>query len=60
MVQRWTRPGARTSTKVAFAFIASPVNSPLFEEVFMNEIRRTFFWVIFGFSMVLLWDNWQI
>jgi YidC/Oxa1 family membrane protein insertase len=45
---------------VAFAFIASPVNSSLFEEVFMNDIRRTFLWVIFGFSMVLLWDQWQI
>jgi YidC/Oxa1 family membrane protein insertase len=45
---------------VAFAFIAPPVNSSLFEEVFMNDIRRTFLWVIFGFSMVLLWDQWQI
>ncbi len=26
----------------------------------MNDIRRTFLWVIFGFSMVLLWDQWQI
>jgi len=60
MVQRWPRPGARTSTQVAFAFIASPVNSLLFEEVFMNDIRRTFLWVIFGFSMVLLWDQWQV
>lgn len=60
MVQRWPRPGARTSTEVAFAFIASPVNSLLFEEVFMNDIRRTFLWVIFGFSMVLLWDQWQV
>ena len=60
MVQRRPRPGARTSTQVAFAFIASPVNSPLFEEVFMNDIRRTFLWVIFGFSMVLLWDQWQV
>ena len=60
MVQRRSRPGAQTSTQVAFAFIASPVNSPLFEEVFMNDIRRTFLWVIFGFSMVLLWDQWQV
>ena len=60
MVQRRPRPGARTSTQVAFAFIASPVNSLLFEEVFMNDIRRTFLWVIFGFSMVLLWDQWQV
>ena len=60
MVQRRPRPGARTSTEVAFAFIASPVNSLLFEEVFMNDIRRTFLWVIFGFSMVLLWDQWQV
>jgi len=26
----------------------------------MNDIRRTVLWVIFGFSMVLLWDKWQI
>jgi YidC/Oxa1 family membrane protein insertase len=26
----------------------------------MNDIRRTFLWVIFGFSMVLLWDQWQV
>ncbi|QXL83954.1 membrane protein insertase YidC [Comamonas sp. NLF-1-9] len=26
----------------------------------MNDIRRTILWVIFGFSMVLLWDRWQI
>ena len=26
----------------------------------MNDIRRTILWVIFGFSMVMLWDNWQI
>jgi YidC/Oxa1 family membrane protein insertase len=45
---------------LAVAFIASPVNPSLFEEVFMNDIRRTFLWVIFGFSMVLLWDQWQI
>ena len=45
---------------MAFAFIASPVNSHLFEKVSMNDIRRTFLWVIFGFSMVLLWDQWQI
>jgi YidC/Oxa1 family membrane protein insertase len=45
---------------VAFPFVATPVNSHLFEEVFMNDIRRTFLWVIFGFSMVLLWDQWQI
>ena len=25
----------------------------------MNDIRRTILWVIFGFSMVLLWDQWQ-
>jgi YidC/Oxa1 family membrane protein insertase len=45
---------------MAFAFIASPVNSHLFEKVSMNDIRRTFLWVIFGFSMVLLWDQWQV
>ena len=26
----------------------------------MNDIRRTILWVIFGFSSVLLWDQWQI
>ena len=26
----------------------------------MNDIRRTILWVIFGFSAVMLWDQWQI
>ena len=26
----------------------------------MNEIRRPLLWVIFGFSLVMLWDQWQI
>ena len=26
----------------------------------MNDIRRTILWVIFGSSMVLLWDQWQV
>jgi YidC/Oxa1 family membrane protein insertase len=26
----------------------------------MNDIRRTILWVIFGFSMVVLWDQWQV
>ncbi len=26
----------------------------------MNDIRRTILWVVFGFSMVLLWDKWQL
>ena len=26
----------------------------------MNDIRRSILWVVFGFSMVLLWDKWQI
>ena len=26
----------------------------------MNDIKRTVLWVIFGFSMVLLWDKWQV
>ena len=26
----------------------------------MNDIRRTILWVVFAFSMVLLWDKWQI
>jgi hypothetical protein len=30
------------------------------EKKSMNDIRRTILWVIFGFSMVLLWDQWQV
>ena len=26
----------------------------------MNDIRRTILWVIFGFSLVMLWDQWQV
>jgi len=26
----------------------------------MNDIRRTILWVIFGFSLVLIWDKWQV
>ncbi|MCP5282328.1 MAG: membrane protein insertase YidC [Rhodoferax sp.] len=26
----------------------------------MNDIRRTVLWVIFAFSMILLWDKWQL
>ena len=26
----------------------------------MNDIRRTFLWVVFGLSMVMLWDQWQV
>lgn len=26
----------------------------------MNDIRRTILWMVFGFSMVLLWDQWQV
>jgi YidC/Oxa1 family membrane protein insertase len=26
----------------------------------MNDFRRTFLWVIFGFSLVMLWDQWQV
>lgn len=26
----------------------------------MNDIRRTILWVIFGFSLIMLWDQWQI
>ncbi len=26
----------------------------------MNDIRRTILWVIFAFSLVMLWDQWQI
>ena len=33
---------------------------PRQEVIFMNDIRRTILWVIFGFSLVLLWDQWQV
>jgi YidC/Oxa1 family membrane protein insertase len=26
----------------------------------MNDIRRTILWMVFGFSMVMLWDKWQV
>ncbi len=26
----------------------------------MNDIRRTILWMVFGFSLVLLWDQWQL
>lgn len=26
----------------------------------MTDIRRSILWVIFGFSMVLIWDKWQL
>jgi YidC/Oxa1 family membrane protein insertase len=26
----------------------------------MNDIRRTILWAVFGFSLVMLWDQWQI
>ncbi len=26
----------------------------------MNDIRRSILWVVFGLSMVLIWDRWQI
>ncbi|TSE33432.1 membrane protein insertase YidC [Tepidimonas charontis] len=26
----------------------------------MSDIRRSILWVIFGFSMILLWDRWQV
>jgi len=26
----------------------------------MNDIRRTILWAVFGISMVMLWDQWQI
>ena len=26
----------------------------------MNDIRRSILWVVFGFSMVLIWDKWQV
>ncbi|GAA6142287.1 membrane protein insertase YidC [Hydrogenophaga sp. 5NK40-0174] len=26
----------------------------------MNDIRRSILWVVFGLSMILLWDKWQV
>lgn len=26
----------------------------------MTDIRRTILWVVFAFSLIMLWDNWQI
>ena len=26
----------------------------------MNDIRRSILWIIFAFSLILLWDQWQI
>ena len=26
----------------------------------MNDIRRSIIWVIFGFSLIMLWDAWQV
>ncbi|MDO5086615.1 MAG: membrane protein insertase YidC [Comamonadaceae bacterium] len=26
----------------------------------MNDIRRTILWVIFAFSLIMLWDQWQV
>ena len=26
----------------------------------MNDIRRSILWVVFGFSLILIWDKWQI
>jgi YidC/Oxa1 family membrane protein insertase len=26
----------------------------------MNDIRRTLLWVVFGLSLVMLWDQWQV
>ena len=41
--------------------VATRLLSTLFsKEDFMNDIRRTILWVIFGFSLVMLWDQWQV
>jgi len=26
----------------------------------MNDIRRTILWVVFAFSLIMLWDQWQV
>ncbi|MCL1960252.1 MAG: membrane protein insertase YidC [Desulfovibrionaceae bacterium] len=26
----------------------------------MNDIRRTILWVVFAFSLIMLWDHWQV
>ncbi|GAB4396568.1 MAG: membrane protein insertase YidC [Rhodoferax sp.] len=30
------------------------------QKSFMNDIRRTILWVIFGLSLIMLWDQWQV
>jgi YidC/Oxa1 family membrane protein insertase len=55
MVRR--RTGPRPERLENFYFF---VIFQLRKENFMNDIRRTILWVIFGFSMVLLWDQWQV
>ncbi len=37
-----------------------PAPTILTNKILMSDIRRTILWVIFGFSVVLLWDKWQI
>lgn len=26
----------------------------------MNDIRRSILWVVFGFSLIMIWDKWQV
>jgi putative component of membrane protein insertase Oxa1/YidC/SpoIIIJ protein YidD len=57
--QPWCEVGTTRSLQKAPAVY--PVALPFLDkEVFMNDIRRTILWVIFGFSMVMLWDQWQV
>src|SRR5690606_34727269 len=41
-----------------------PVHPPDFlprkEDSVMNDIRRSILWVVFGFSLIMIWDKWQI
>ncbi len=50
--------GAATDPGFGLAVLLSLLRRQ--EVFFMNDIRRTILWVIFGFSLVLLWDQWQV
>ena len=54
-----TRFPRRHSAAPGFGSLFSFLSSDE-KKLFMNDIRRTILWVIFGFSMVLLWDQWQV
>ena len=50
----------RSGTLGKASLVCEVIRATFSKEPFMNDIRRTILWVIFGFSMVLLWDQWQV